>query len=196
MNYLDYMLILILVIGAGYGAAKGTVRQITGLVSIWLGLILALWLYKPFSVTIVGGVFTSASPLVLDSFSFIVLLLLFTAIVQGVFIFTTKSPEERRKKGKKDLNEMLDKVDKGLSFSILDALGGMVMGFFVSAIWLSIVLAITQYFLSSGIGSGAFRVQLGHSTLLPYFSLLLNWIYVSVKLFIPRQLPAIFSALL
>jgi len=196
MNYIDYMLILILLIGAGYGAAKGPVRQLTGLVSIWLGLIVSLWLYKPFSVKILGGVFESASPVVLDSFSFIMLLILFTVIAQGVFIFTTKSPEEKRKKGKKDLNEMLDKVDKGLNFSILNALGGMIIGFFVTAVWLSIFLAIIQYFLSAGVGSGAFLAQLRHAALLPWFSLFLNWIYISIKLFIPRQLPAIFTALL
>ena len=197
MNYIDYMLILILLIGAGYGAAKGPVRQLTGLVSIWLGLIVSLWLYKPFSARILGGVFKSASPLVLDSFSFIVLLIIFTAIAQGVFIFTTKAPEEKRKKGKKDLNEMLDKVDKGLNFSILNALGGMVIGFFVTAVWLSIFLAIIRYFLSAGgVGSGAFSVQLSHAALLPWFSLLLNWVYISIKLFIPKQLPAIFTALL
>ncbi len=196
MNFVDYMLILILLVGAGYGAAKGPVRQLTGLVSIWLGLIISLWLYKPFSVKILGGVFKTASPLVLDSFSFITLLILFTAIVQGIFIFTTKAPEEKRKKGKKDLNEMLDRVDKGLNFSILNALGGLLMGFLVTAVWLSIFLAIIQYFLSAGVGSGAFSVQLSHAALLPYFSLLLNWVYMSVKLFIPKQLPAIFTALL
>jgi len=49
---------------------------------------------------------------------------------------------------------------------------------------------------AGGVGSGAFSVQLSHAALLPWFSLLLNWVYISIKLFIPKQLPAIFTALL
>jgi len=159
MNYVDLLLMFILVMGAGYGATRGVTRQLTGLISIWLGLIISLWLYKPFSVKILGGVFTSASPLILDSFSFIMLLILFTVIVQGLFIFTTKSPEEKRKKGAKDLNEMLDKVDRGPSFGIINALGGLVVGAAVTAVWISIFLAITQYLLNAGVGGPSLRMS-------------------------------------
>ncbi len=161
MNFIDLLLIVILVLGAGYGVVRGAISQLTGIISIWLGLIIALWLYKPFSVIILGGIL-----------------------------------EEKTKKRKKSLDEMLDKMDKGLSFSIVGALGGGIVGIAVTAIWLSVALALMQYLLNAGIGSHTLRIEVARSTLMPYFSLVLSWIYVSIKWFIPRELPAIFAALL
>lgn len=198
LNTFDLLLLFLLLLGAVYGSIRGANKQIIGLFSAWLALVIDLWIYKPFSTKILLGQFKTASPVVMDSFSFIILLILLTVLIQLIFIFTNTSPEERRrKKGKKDLNQMLDEADKGNGKTILNGVGGLVVGFFATAIWLSIGLALLQYLLSSINGFGnSIRPDIATSILVPKFNIVLNMLYLSVKYFTPGDLPAIFGAVL
>lgn len=197
MGIFDILLGFILFLGMGYGAVRGATKQLTGLFSFWLALVISLWLYRPFSHQILQGVFTSASPVVLDSFAFIILMIVFTVVLQIILIFSSPAPEEKRKKTKKNINIIMDEIDKGTGVKVFSALGGLIAGFFTTAIWLSIVLALVQFvlFSTSGIG-GPVKVQMADSALLPYFNTLLRLLYISVKFFTPGQLPSIFSGVL
>ena len=171
--------------------------QIMGLFSAWLGLIICLWLYIPFSRRILMGMFGKASdatanPVVFDTVSFVLLLILFATIVQVIFIQTTKSPEEKKDTSGKDFTE---KANKKNSFNFLNVLGGLVTGFIVTAVWLSIFMAPVQYVVFAA-GSSSLQNALRQSFLMPYFQLVLFGIYTSIKFFIPEQLPIIFSSFL
>ena len=92
---------------------------------------------------------------------------------------------------------MLDEADKGNGKTILNALGGLLIGSLATAIWLSIGLALLQYLLYSVNGFGnSIRPEIATSTLVPRFNTVLNMLYMSVKYFTPGHLPAIFSAVL
>jgi len=198
MNELDLLLIFIILLGTVYGAIRGAARQFAGLFSAWLAIIIDLWTYRLLSDKILLGQFKGASPVVMESFAFIILLIIYTIILQAIFIYSTKSPEERRTKRKaKDLNELLDKVNTGPNKSAFNTLGGIVTGFATTVIWLSMLLALTQYFLY-GLPNVAPTLKAGMSgsTLLPIFTRVLGLVYASVSPFYPKSLPAIFSALL
>ncbi len=198
MNYLDLLLIFIVFVWMIYGAIRGTEKLFIGLFSVWLALVVDLWLFRPFSKLILQGVFTGASPVVMDSFAFIILMIILAVAIQLIFIFTSTSPEERRKrKHAQDFSDMLDDVDKNYGKAVFNALGGLVMGFITAAFWLSVLLALLQYLLSatSALGTGV-AASIAGSTLVPYFNLVLRWVYLSVKLFTPGSFPVIFRAIL
>ncbi len=198
MNYLDMLLIFILFVGMIFGAVRGFTRQFFGLLSVWLAIVVDLWLYRPFSNLILKGAFTGASGAIMDSFAFIILMIVLAVLLNLVFIFTSTSPEERRRKrAKRDLNQMLDDAEKNRGGSIATAAGGAIMGVIVAAFWLSIILALLQYAsVAGGIGA-TIADSMKSSQLVPIFKGILFLIYQSVRLFTPgQQLPIIFSAIL
>lgn len=196
MNEFDLLLAFVVFLGVVFGAIRGGSKQIVGLVSIWLALIIDLRVYKVFSVKILQGQFKTASPVVMDSFSFILFMIIITAAIQLIFIFTTKPPEEKRRKKVKDLNDLLDKTNKGSGTTALNIFFGLFTGFLGTVLWLSIGLALLQYLLASVSGGGAVKASMANSMLLPYFNTALQYLYLSVKFFAPGELPAIFSAVL
>lgn len=198
MNYFDMLLILILFVGMIFGAVRGFTRQFFGLLSVWLAIVVDLWLYRPFSNLILKGAFTSASDAIMDSFAFIILMVVLAVLLNLVFIFTSTSPEERRRKRtKRDLNQMLDDAERNYGSSIFKAAGGAVMGVIVTAFWLSIILALLQYAASAGGIGATIASNIASSQLAPFFKGFMGLIYQSVRLFTPgQQLPLIFSAIL
>lgn len=196
MNEFDLLLAFMVFLGIVFGAIRGGSKQIVGLLSIWLALVIDLRVYKIFSVNILQGQFKGASPVVMDSFSFILFMIIITAAIQLIFIFTTKPPEEKRRKKVKDLNDLLDKTNKGSGTTILNVFFGLFTGFLGTVLWLSIGLALLQYLLASVSGWGAVKTSMANSMLLPYFNVALQYLYLSVKFFAPGELPAIFSAVL
>lgn len=198
MNYFDMLLILILIVGMALGAIRGFTRQFFGLLSVWLAIVVDLWLYRPFSNLILKGAFPGASGAIMDSFAFIILMIFFAILLNLVFIFTSTSPEERRRKRtKRDFNQMLDDAEKNYGGTIFKAIGGAFMGAVVTAFWLSIILALLQYASGAGGIGATIAEEMAASQLVPVFKGLLFLIYQSVRLFTPgQQLPVIFSAIL
>ena len=204
LNAFDLLMIVFLLIGIIYGAFRGATKQMMGLFSVWLGLIICLWLYIPFSRRILKGLFTkatdtaAASNVIFDTFSFIMLLIIFAATVQFIFIYTTKSPEEKRDKSKKNFTE---RAEEKSTLSLLNLFGGLITGFIVTLVWLSVFMAPFRYAIFSVRANTNFlnnlRIAMSDSTLIPYFKLVLSWIYLSIQFFIPPTgLPIIFRGFL
>lgn len=204
LNAFDLLMIVFLLIGIIYGAFRGAARQLMGLFSAWLGLIICLWLYIPFSRRILRGLFlkttdsASANNVVFDTFSFFLLVIIFATIVQLIFIYTTKSPEEKRDTSG---TSFMDRAEEKSSVSMLNVVGGLITGFIVTAVWISLFMAPTQYAIFSIRSSNNFlnslRVAMNTSALIPYFQIVLSWIYQSIQFFIPPTgLPVIFRGFL
>jgi uncharacterized membrane protein required for colicin V production len=200
MNEFDLLLIVFILVGVLIGAVRGAVRQLIGLFSAWLGLIICLWLYRPFSRQILMGMFRNTpreqlNPAVFDTFAFVMLLIVFAVIVQLIFLFTSRSPEEKRQTQKV---HWLIKANEKNTVSLLNILGGLVTGLITTVVWISIVLAPFQWVLYSLETPGNFQqsllIAINNSGLLPYFYQVLYWIYLSIRFFIPPTgLPAIFG---
>lgn len=197
MNNFDLLIFFLIIVGMVYGAMRGTVREIIGLFSVWLALILDLWLYRWLSTVILQGSFPSASPVVMDTFAFIILMIIFTLAVNLVFVLSGTSPEDKRKKRvKHDFNEMLEDAERS-NFSFMNAFGGMIVGAFVTAFWMSVFFALLEHLLRATAGAGnAVAVSMAGSRLLPIFKFTVYWIYQSIQFFTPGDIPAIFQTFL
>ena len=195
LNTLDLLLLVILFIGLLIGLVRGTVPQVISLASIWLGLVLALWLYKIFSFRILQGL--GMSRVGADTLAFIIVLIVCFHAVR-LFVKVLATPPEERKRKKKSQDDPLAEAAKTATerFVIgpLNMLGGMTMGLILSILWLAMLLGITQFLFQptdvpAEIDAFTRRMNsnLNGSFFVPYFNSVLWLIVKSVELFVPEN---------
>ncbi len=197
---LDYMLVFFLILGTVWGLLRGATRLLIGLFSLYVGLILSLWLYKPLANylrSLLPGMSITGS----EALAFVFLLLV---LVNGFAFFTeyfSTPPEERRRKKRGEVQEAVAQTGRRFLTGPLSAIGGLVVGFVVTVVWISLLLAILQFVVQAEwpIANGArftFQGELATSTLKPTFNQILTLIYRSVKIWVPGEVPSVFSGLL
>jgi hypothetical protein len=202
LNTLDLLLLVILFVGILAGFVRGAVSQIVSLVSIWLGLVVTLWLYKPLSERIlqpeVSGFGMAKTPA--DVLSFLILLLVFFNGFRLLVKYLAVPPEEKKRKKKKRRgtvgppDDVTPSAYQRFIGGPLNAVGGLAMGFILTAIWLALLLGVIQFIFQptgtdipySGFAGGLVR-NLRTSSLLPLFNQILFVIVQSVTLFVPRN---------
>lgn len=201
LNTLDLLFIVILLVGVLAGFVRGAVSQIVSVVSIWLGLVTTLWLYKSLSERILqpetSGFGMAKTPA--DVLAFLILLLVFFNAFRLLVKYLAVPPEARKKKLKKRgkvgvEEEVTPSPVQRFIVGPLNALGGLAMGFILTTIWLALLLGVIQFIFQptdttipySGFSSGLV-FNLRTSTLLPLFNQVLSIIVQSVSLFVPRN---------
>jgi len=200
-NMLDYLLVVLLLVGTFWGLMQGVTRLLTDLLGLYIGLVVTLLLYRP-----LGGFFKELLPIMSvqgsEALAFALLLMI---LVNGLGLasrFTGIPPEDRKRKTKLNLEEPTEPGCRRYVWGPLNQLGGLLVGFVVSTVWLSLLLAVLQFMLRTGgeatvSGSGGLRVQLQTSALVSVFNYVVYLIYRSVSFWLPGdQVPAIFSRIL
>ena len=201
LNSFDFLVILILLLGVGLGAVRKVGQQILGLISAWLALIICLWLYIPFSRRVLLGLFAKGGSgaasytSVFDTVSFFIILFLFAVGIQVVFIQATKSPEAKRDTTGKTF---VEKAEEKAPVKFFNIFMGLIVGFVVTVVWLSILMApLRLVIISAPIRNSlinGLQATMASSALMPFFQQVLTWIYLSIRLFTPATgLPPIFS---
>ncbi|MBE7556456.1 MAG: CvpA family protein [Anaerolineales bacterium] len=201
LNTLDLLLLVILFVGILAGFVRGAISQIVSVVSIWLGLVVTLWLYKPLSDRIlqpdVSGFGMAKTPA--DVISFLILLLVFFNGFRLLVKYLAVPPEEKKKKKRKrgtvgPPEDVTPSAYQRFIGGPLNAVGGLAMGFILTTIWLALLLGVIQFIFQptgtdvpySGFAGGLVR-NLRTSGLLPIFNQVLFIIVQSVTLFVPRN---------
>ncbi len=196
LNNLDLLLIVFLFLGVMVGFVRGTLPQLISIASIWLGLVATLWLYKPFSERILRdalGLGETGG----DTLAFLVLLVIFFNAFRLIVRALSTPPEERRKTRRKDPDDPLAEAAKTFSqrmAGFINALGGMVLGFVLTMLWLALLLGVLQFIFQptgtdvpySGFSKGLVT-NLRTSFLIHWFNSVLWLLSQSVDLFIPKN---------
>lgn len=203
LNTLDLLLIVILFIGLLAGFVRGAISQIVSAVSIWLGLVATLWLYKTLSERILqpetSGFGIAKTPA--DVLAFLILLLVFFNAFRLLVKYLAVPPEERKKKKKK--RGRVGPIEEDITPSAtqrfivgpLQALGGIAMGIVLTTLWLALILGVLQFIFQptgtdvpySGF-TGGLVTNLRRSALVDsYFNPVLALVVQSVDLFVPRN---------
>lgn len=197
-NALDFLLIFFLVVGALWGLLRGAGRLLIGLFSLYVGLVITLWLFRPLA-QFFRELLPSMSIQGSQALAFVILLFV---LVNGISFFTrffTTPPEERKRKPRGEFQEAVTKGGRRFVTGPLNQLAGLVLGIVVAVIWVSLILAVSQFVLRSGFvtgsGAGAFRQQLDTSVLVPWFGYALTLIYMAVSFWLPGDAPNILSGL-
>jgi uncharacterized membrane protein required for colicin V production len=195
LNNLDLLLIIFLLIGVMIGFVRGIVPQLISIASIWLGLVATLWLYRPFSERIIQdalGMGKTGG----DTLAFLILLLVFFNAFR-LIVRTLSTPPEERRKRRKDSEDPLAEAAKSFSermIGFVNAIGGMILGFILTALWLALLLGVLQFIFQptatevpySGFTRGLVT-NLRTSALRSWFNSLLWLLSQSLDLFIPRD---------
>lgn len=202
LNELDVMLIIILFLTGILGMTRGAATQLVSMLSFWLALIIALWLYRPLSVNIIRGVFQTLDPNVSEMFAFAVL---FVAFFHGIRLFLSylinppENEEQRRKeeaqrRKKREANDMDDPAIERYVLGPLNLLLGMALGVVLGMFWWAIIFGLLQFIFQGSYLSFApkFLQSLGaniQSSYIVYNVLnpLLYLIFKSVSLFVPAD---------
>jgi len=195
LNTLDLLLLVILFIGLLIGLFRGTLPQVISIVSIWLGLVASLWLYKIFSFRILQGLDMGAT--ISDTMAFIILLIIFFHAIRLVVRYVTVPPEEKKRKRKSQDDPLADAAKTATERFIigpLNMLGGMIMGLVLTILWLTLILGVVQFFIQptelsptvTGL-SGRLAGQINGSSLVPMFNSMLSLIVFSVDFFVPAD---------
>ena len=199
-NAFDFLLIFFVILGATWGVIRGAGRLMIGFFSLYVGLVVSILLYRPLANwfrDLVPAMSIEGS----QSLAFILLLLVFVNGISFLTRFLGTPPEERRRTHRGQVEEALAQGSRRFITGPLNQLIGLLVGIVVTIVWLSLILAVLQYSLRSGVpGLGgtanALRAQIGASQLVPWFNVVLGRVYWSVSFWVPGEMPGIFANLL
>lgn len=204
MNWVDLLLFLIVIGAMLWGMFRGAVRQLIGLLGLYVAIVASLWLYPSFAV-FVGALMPNLSENGRETIAFLFLFILISNIVSAVMrsIFVTQPEERKRKKplGREGITDAVAKTSKRFIFAPLNLLGGMVFALISTCVWISLITALLRHALVvpwlAYDGIRAFLLDgLVQSGTMALFDGALGIIYTSVSPWVPRtggELPAIFS---
>ena len=190
LNTLDLLLIVILGIGAVVGFMRGIVPQLFSIASIWFGLIVTLWLYKPFSNYILQGLGLPA--IGSDTISFLLLFVVFFNLIRlGIKLISTPPEERKLKKKSKDdpLAEAAKSTTQRFVIGPLNLLGGAFLGIILTGLWTAILLGAMQCLFqpTQVTATRGISYNLSTSALVPVFNQILGWLVWSVSFFVPKN---------
>lgn len=194
LNNLDLALIIILFVGILIGLLRGILPQIVSIISIWLGLVATLWLYKTFSFRILQGL--ELGKTASDTMAFIILLIVFFNGIRLVVRYLTVPPEEKKRKRMSEDDPLMEATKSATERFVigpLNAIGGMAMGFALTTLWMAVILGVLQFILQdalfeAGVPRPGLARQLRQSVLVhSYFNQVLWGLSQSVDFFIPKN---------
>lgn len=199
-NALDFLLIFFLVVGSLWGLLRGAGRLLIALFSLYVGLVISLLLYRPlgnFFRDLLPGMSVTGS----ETLAFIILLLAFVNGFNFLTRFFATPPEERKRKRRGEVEEAVTKGGERFLAGPLNQLLGLLVGFLVTIVWASLLLAVFQFAVRTAWPVAnhtrvAIQGQLGASVLVPAFNYVLSRIYLSVRIWVPGDVPSIFAGLL
>jgi hypothetical protein len=204
MNWVDLLLFLIVVGMMLWGMFRGAVRQLFGLLGLYVAIVASLWLYLSLA-TLIGALMPNLSESGRETIAFLFLLTFISSVVSAILrsVFVTPPEERKRRKPREEegLADAVAKTSKRFIFAPLNLLGGMIFALISVCVWISLVTAVLRYSLAvpwlAYDGIRAFvHLGLQESQLSGLFDAVLGIIYASVSPWVPRvegELPAIFS---
>ncbi|MFQ5613984.1 MAG: CvpA family protein [Anaerolineae bacterium] len=149
LNWLDLILVGFLIIAALFGMLRGVKRQIVTFLGIGAALLASLGLYQELTPYI-GRLFRELSASGREAIAFLFLFIFISNAISYALRTTFIPPETRLRAGPLDdhsLGGALKRLVWRFIISPLNLLGGMFLAFVSTAIWLSLLLAVTQFSL-------------------------------------------------
>jgi uncharacterized membrane protein required for colicin V production len=173
LNPWDVLIAFALVGGAALGFVRGLVRMVLNLVALYVAVVLAMTFYAGGGSWI--GTMSGLPPSISEALTFLFILFLAAAVLTFVLNRTYQDTE-------------LPGVKQ------IDQLGGMVVGFFVTSIWVGLVLLAITFFLRAETfwGEDLLQAMIAYyraSNLIPVFYSFMPIALATLRPWMPRGLP-------
>jgi len=178
LNPFDIIIIFALLGGVALGFVRGLIRMALSLLVLYAATVLAMAIYIPFG-KLIGNMFALPQA-VNETIGFLLILLVTSTAINFVLRRTYKDTE-------------LPGIRQ------IDQLGGMVIGFFLTCIWIGLGIAVLSFLLDSlDTGTSILRTNLIYylrtSNLIPIFYAFLPIAFATLKPWMPKgQVPEIFG---
>ncbi len=178
-NPLDFLIGFAMLGGAAWGFVRGLIRMVLSLVVLYVAAILAMTFYTRLArwLSFIGGRQPDES---VEAIAFVLILVLTAVLINFVLSRTYRDTE-------------LPGVRQ------IDQLGGLVIGFLLTAVWVGLSLVALAYLLYAPIEAGgsvrqSMTLYFRNSKLIPLFYQFLTVVLTTLKPWMPKgQIPAIFA---
>jgi uncharacterized membrane protein required for colicin V production len=180
LNPLDVIIILALLAGTAWGFVRGLIRMSMNLVVLYIAAVLAMTFYDEFGAWLKRLSNATLADTSYEAIAFIFILLVTAVVLIFVLNRTYKDTE-------------LPGVRQ------IDQLGGLVIGFLLTAVWIGLALIAIAFTLRVQIEGGEVAVgtvatYFRSSNLIPVFYRFLPVAFTTLKPWMPRgQLPEILT---
>lgn len=195
---LDVILVLFIVGGSLNGLRIGALRQLASLVTFYISIILTTRFYRSL-LPHVERLLSGAPGAVLDGVLFSIILLLLYAVLSIIFFGVVWTNRPFRARRGFNWRKPPDLTGQSV-VSIVNHLGGLVIGFVTICCWIAIGLLVLNFML----GSFWFEwedyrrrlaIQYDLSSLVPVFRRFLPYVIRTINPWFPEGLPTLFLRL-
>jgi hypothetical protein len=201
MNELDYLLLLIIFIGAVRGVFRGWARPLISLGCLYVSMVLAIGLHQRIG-GFIGMVINMGESINVTVGFLLTLLATYFLLRLALWQLTLKTRQDKAKKpiSLKDMAIKQAGENRGVFSAPLDVIGGFLLGGVLFFIWASLITSVIGYAFSSAWPAYnewrvMFAVQLSSSSIKPLMHDMTRLIYRSISIWFPDQLPSIFRSL-
>jgi uncharacterized membrane protein required for colicin V production len=180
LNPFDVLIAFAMLAGIAWGFIRGLVRSALGLAVIYIATILAMSFYIPVGKWLRYLSGQRATTITSEAVAFVLMLAL---IAVGLHLVLRRTYRDTEWPGIRHI----------------DQLGGLVLGFFLTVLWIGLALLVIAFVLGTPTlgGEGLRQNLLSYfetSTLIPIFYRFLPLAFATLKPWVPQgQLPAIFT---
>jgi uncharacterized membrane protein required for colicin V production len=180
LNPLDVIIVFALLAGVAFGFVRGLIRMALSLLVLYVAAVLAMTFYDDLGRWVGFVTAHNLSDAANEVIAFLFILIVTAVLLTFVLNRTYKDTE-------------LPGVRQ------IDQLGGLVIGFFLTTIWIGLAIVALAFLLKTPIeGGGAIQQNVTsyfhNSSLIPIFYKFLPLAFATLKPWMPRgQLPEIFT---
>lgn len=178
LNWIDLIVILLIITSLGIGFAQGMLRQMIGLAALYIAMILAAQYYIPLSDLIRAMMFQPTSRF-LNAIAFFIIVIAVWSLISWMAFDTYSSTKLH-------------------FFPLVDQLGGSILSFIAVIVAMTLILPVILFMVGeSWPGNELVRVGiqsgLETSRLVPIFTAMKPVILGALSPWLPRGLPSIFN---
>jgi hypothetical protein len=197
MNGFDFLIFGFIVFGSLLGFFQGVLRQVINLVSIYVAIVLALFLYRPFGSAlglIAPGMAVSAR----ETLAFAIILIFINTFITFNARELTIDPKPAKEGIEAEIAQSLvTRLGRRLLLAPLNHLGGLAFAFISSCVWVGLIVIMLRFVMQEPWpGYDAIRVLFVNGLRTSALARFAEWpiliIRNSVQIWTPGGLPPLF----
>jgi uncharacterized membrane protein required for colicin V production len=145
MNGFDFLIFGFIIFGSLLGFFQGVLRQVISLVSIYIAIVIALFLYRPFGSAL-GLIAPGMGVNARETLAFAIILVLINTFVTFNARDLTIDPKPAKEGIEAELEQSLvGRLSRRFILAPANHLGGMVFGFISSCVWVSLIIIMIRF---------------------------------------------------
>jgi hypothetical protein len=197
MNGFDFLIFGFIVFGSLLGFFQGVLRQVINLVSIYVAIVVALFLYRPFGSAL-GLIAPGMSVNARETLAFAFILVFINTFVTFNARDLTIDPKPAKEGIEAGIVQSpVTRLSRRFLLAPLNVLGGLAFGFISSCVWVGLVVILVRFIMQEPWpGYDVIRVLIVNGLRTSALAQFAEWPIIvirdSVQIWMPGGLPPLF----